>query len=215
MCQVLKPMLALVYQSLKQRWELWCSIAMTHQFYYTKLVDLQSSCILIHKTLGPLSWSERDPIAFLHSKGLTKSHNLFQCPPHKVVNPFSMVKDKREIVGLDNMKRRIKISDDIITQRDNMLWVQKEVGEVFFHFYYCEKEGRKESKGVYILIFLCRPKRHLKRVLKLHWHIEIQTMLRLRFGKPPKTCNHGENITIVAIACLFGWKQPGIGPWLT
>lgn len=73
-----------------------------------------------------------------------------------------MIKDKRERVGLDNMKRRIKISDVIITQRDNMLWVQKEVGENFFHFYYCEKEGRKESRGVCILIFLCGPKQLLK-----------------------------------------------------
>lgn len=73
-----------------------------------------------------------------------------------------MIKDKRERMGLDNMKRRIKISDDVITQRDNMLWVQKEVGEDFFHFHYCKKEGRKESRGVYILIFLCGPKQLLK-----------------------------------------------------
>lgn len=73
-----------------------------------------------------------------------------------------MIKDKNQRVGLENIKRRIKISDEGITERDNKMddnkWcVQKEVRDDFFHFYYCEKEVRKESKGACILIFLCGP----------------------------------------------------------
>lgn len=64
MCQILKPVLALLYRPLKQGWELWCSIVVIHQIYYTKVVDLQSSCISMHKTLGLLSWSEKEPHRF-------------------------------------------------------------------------------------------------------------------------------------------------------